>query len=277
MPELPEVETIVRELSQSNLIGLSIEGADILWHRTLATPSIKAFKETILHQKIRKIERKGKFIVISLSKDTLLIHLRMTGKLILSDSRVLLPHERAQLKLSDGRYLHFDDQRKFGKWYFLHDPEEKLQELGIEPLSERFTLKAFKELLPRSKQPIKAFLLNQSFIAGLGNIYVDEALWMAKIHPATPTNSLTDSQARELHTAIPKVLEQGIASQGTSLGKNKANYVTTTGKRGSNQNHLNVFRRNGKPCPRCQTTIIKITLAQRGTHLCPHCQQKLSY
>ena len=139
MPELPEVETIVRELRESDLIGIQIIEAAIFWPRTIAQPDADTFCDRIAHQTVRKIDRRGKFIVLTLSPDTLLIHLRMTGKLILNkDMKKNSPHERLQLQLADGRFLHYEDQRKFGKWYLLSNPETKLNELGLEPLSKEF-------------------------------------------------------------------------------------------------------------------------------------------
>jgi formamidopyrimidine-DNA glycosylase len=272
MPELPEVETIVRDLNSNHLIHTKIHKAKVFWDRSIAVPSVEDFCAQIVGQTIRQIERRGKFIVFTLSTDTLLIHLRMTGKIMLSNNpKVISSHERLQLQLDDGRVLHYEDQRKFGKWYLLSHPEDKLNALGLEPLSEAFTLEAFKQILKKSTQRIKSFLLDQHHITGLGNIYVDEALWEAKIHPMQQVKGLSLDQIKALHRAIPKVLEQGLALRGTSLGKTRANYSSLKGH-GENQDQLKVFRRQGSSCPRCHEEIIKITVAQRGTHLCPHCQ-----
>lgn len=274
MPELPEVETIVRDLNAAHLTGVKIREVLIYWHRSIATPGVNDFIQLLANQPIKKISRRGKFIVVALNNYTLLIHLRMTGKFTLSkEEKVISSHERVQLRLSDGRVLHYEDQRKFGKWYLLSNPEIKFKELGLEPLSKEFNLKAFQQALKKSSQQVKPFLLNQRHIVGLGNIYVDEALWESKIHPARKVNSLSASEIKALHQAIPRVLEQGIAHMGTSLGSKQANYFSVSGRRGGNQTQLKVFRREGLPCPRCQTEIIKITVAQRGTHLCPNCQE----
>lgn len=278
MPELPEVETIVRELLNNDLINKKIVSVNVFWSKSIAMPDEKTFYEQIKGQKIVGIERRGKFIKFSLSKDTLLVHLRMTGKFLISKigkKTESLPHERLSLVLSDGRELHYYDQRKFGKWYLLLNPQDILSKLGIEPLSEEFSLEFFQNLLNKHSTQIKPFLLNQSHIVGLGNIYVDEALWNAKIHPKQPANTLTLQQIQRLHKAIAKVLLQGIEQQGTTLGSHQANYFSVSGRRGGNQFKLNVFRREGEKCPRCQATIIKITVAQRGTHLCPICQAAL--
>lgn len=274
MPELPEVETIVRELAESHLIGLQILGVKVFWPRTIAIPELSEFCERLINQSIMEISRRGKFIVVTLSRDTLLVHLRMTGKLTISrGTKAVSTHERVQLRLSDGRYLHYEDQRKFGKWYLVADPEEKFAVLGLEPLSKEFTLEAFKKALGKSSRQIKPFLLDQLHIVGLGNIYVDEALWEAKIHPAQKVNTLSAAKISALHRAIGNVLRQGIAHMGTSLGSTQANYFSVSGRRGGNQTQLKVFRREGLLCPRCQTEIIKMTVAQRGTHLCPNCQR----
>lgn len=274
MPELPEVETIVRELRESKLIGTKIIDVHIFWPRSIATHSTAEFCSQLKKQTILQINRRGKFIVFTLSTHTLLVHLRMTGKFSISKTTKLQSsHERVQLKLSDGRILHYEDQRKFGKWYLLAHPEAKLNELGLEPLSEKFTFEAFQAVLKKSSQQIKPFLLDQRHIAGLGNIYVDEALWEAKIHPKRKVNTLRIDSIKALHQAISNVLKQGIAHMGTSLGNKQANYFSVSGRRGGNQTQLKVFRREGSACPRCHSEIIKITVAQRGTHLCPHCQR----
>ncbi len=275
MPELPEVETIVRDLCAAKLAGKKILRTHVLWTRSIAVPDVETFCKTIKNQTIEKIERRGKFLVFSLSVNTLLVHLRMTGKFSLTSQKddIELPHECVQLFLDDGRVLRYQDQRKFGKWYLLKDPQEKLAELGLEPLSDYFTLHAFQELLKAHSMQIKPFLLNQRYVSGLGNIYVDEALWEAKIHPQRRTESLSKKEVAALHTAIPLVLQKGIEHQGTTLGSKLANYFSVSGRRGGNQHKLNVFRRDDLPCPRCQTIICKTVIAQRGTHFCPNCQK----
>ena len=273
MPELPEVETITREMREAHLQGAAITKAQVFWPRSIAEPSDADFCKRIAGQTIKQICRRGKFLVFALSTDTLLVHLRMTGKFLISaNSADVMPHERVRLWLDDGRLLRYEDQRKFGKWYLLSDPEEKLTELGLEPLSKEFTLAAFQEVLKRSKMPVKPFLLNQRFVSGLGNIYVDEALWEAKIHPLRHVHTLSKAEIKALHQAIPKVLSKGIKNMGTSLGAQRANYFSVSGRRGGNQYELNVFRRDGMPCPRCHRPLVKIVVSQRGTHLCPYCQ-----
>lgn len=272
MPELPEVETIVRELCANHLVGKAIKEAKVFWPRSIATPEIGNFCKQLCNQIILQISRRGKFIVFTLSNYTLLVHLRMTGKFTISKVKHPSLHERVQLCLNNGHILHYADQRKFGKWYLLSHPEAKLGELGLEPLSIEFTLKAFRQLICKGTAQIKPFLLNQRHIVGLGNIYVDEALWEAKIAPTRKVNTLSPAEIKALHQAIPHVLKEGIEHMGTSLGSNQANYFSVSGRRGWHQHQLKVFRRDGFPCPRCQTIIIKMKLAQRGTYVCPHCQ-----
>jgi formamidopyrimidine-DNA glycosylase len=272
MPELPEVETIVREMRETGLIGLKIERASVFWDRSIANQSPAEFCQQLTNQTILDINRRGKFLVFSLTKDLLLVHLRMTGKFFID--KINFPtssHERVRLHLSDGRIVHYEDQRKFGKWV-LANTKDVLNKIGIEPLSPEFTLKIFKEILKKRRQ-IKPFLLDQRFIAGLGNIYADEALWAAKIHPARSTETLTEREIAALHKAIISVLQKGVENTGTSLGNTRANYYSVSGRRGTNQHVLKVFHCDGLPCPRCQTIIQKIFLAQRGTHFCPHCQK----
>lgn len=274
MPELPEVETIVRELREIGIEGSFIEKAIVFWPNSISTHNPPDFTKQIEHQQILKINRRGKFLVFSLSQDTLLVHLRMTGKFLIASPPLeeVHAHERVRLHLNDGRILSYQDQRKFGKWYLLSNPEHYLDKLGLEPLSKEFSLQAFERVLGGHKMQIKPFLLNQHYISGMGNIYVDEALWEAKIHPLRGLHTLSKSEIKALHRAIVLVLRRGVENIGTSLGSHRANYFSVSGRRGGNQYELKVFRRDGLPCPRCQTEIIKMTVAQRGTHLCPTCQ-----
>lgn len=273
MPELPEVETIVRELRASSLIGLRIEKAMVFWNRSIANLISHQFCQNIASQVIVDIQRRGKFLVFILTHDTLLMHLRMTGKLLIANQECEVhPHERVRLYLSDKRILRYEDQRKFGKWYLTCQPEKILDKLGLEPLSKEFTLDALKRCLAGCNRRMKSFLLDQRFIAGLGNIYVDEALWVAKIHPLRSIRTLKEEEIVNLYQAVVEVLKRGVENSGTSLGNTRANYFSVSGRRGNNQQALNVFRREGLPCMRCHTVIQKIVVAQRGTHFCPNCQ-----
>lgn len=270
MPELPEVETIIREMHAAKLVGATIEKATVFWERSITRPSVDLFCEKIAGQAILDIKRRGKYLVFYLTKNVLIVHLRMTGKFLINDQ--ISSHERVRLLLSDGRILRFEDMRKFGKW-ILSESDSLLDKIGLEPLSKKFTLVAFKNLLQNKKRQVKPFLLDQKFVAGLGNIYVDEALWLSKIHPSRGVDTLNRKEMIALHQAIIDVLKAGVENTGTSLGATRANYYSVSGKRGENQKGLKVFRRDGLPCPRCQTILKKIVVGQRGTHFCPTCQK----
>lgn len=273
MPELPEVETISRELFQSGIIGLCIKKVWIYWDRTVNPQPKKAFLNKVLDREIISIARRGKLIVMTLSHGYLLVHLRMTGKFSFVDQKEHPAHERVRLLLSDGKILSFQDQRKFGRWTFVEDLAEGTAHIGIEPLSDDFTPEVLYETTRGKKTAIKAFLLNQKYISGLGNIYVDEALYDAKIHPLRQTFSISQNEAVLLHKAVIKVLKKGIEMMGTTLGSLQSNYYSVSGRRGGNQHQLKVFRKDGEACSRCGTLIDKIRVAQRGTHFCPSCQK----
>ncbi len=275
MPELPEVETIVQDLKRSGLEKRTVTGVHLFWPKTLAGASLEEFSKQIIGLKIVKVERRGKFITLLLSDHHyLLIHLRMTGRLtIVPKSSFRLPHEHICLTLDDKDELRFHDTRKFGRWYWTKTPEVYLGNLGPEPLDEGFTIDELAKMIKKKARQIKPLLLDQSFVAGLGNIYVDEALWESKIHPQTSSQKLSRKQLSLLVDAIKHVLKRGIATQGTSLGKGKGNYYRLSGQSGDHQHRLNVFRRTGKPCPRCGTPIERIVVAQRSTHYCPQCQK----
>lgn len=273
MPELPEVETIVKDLKAAKLEGGLIRSAEVFWSRTVDTPRADLFSLQIRNQQIEKISRRGKFIVFTLNRDTLLLHLRMTGQLRLDQGDPLRgKHERVRLILEDGRVLRFFDQRKFGRFYLLRHPQEFLACLGEEPLSDAFTVDYLAHCLEGRRMKLKPFLLDQSHVCGLGNIYVDEALWEAQLHPLRSVGSLDKSEIQRLHQAIQRVLRRGIQSMGTTLGTQESNYYSVSGRRGRNQDRLKVFRRDGEPCPRCGATITKCVVGQRGTHICPSCQ-----
>ena len=188
MPELPEVETIVRRL-RVNLIGRKIKSADLLWERTLETPKPALFKKNIVGQSITSVSRRAKYIVISLSVDTLIIHLRMSGDILIRDEgEAIHKHDRLILHLSDGFYLAFSNMRKFGRIWLTPNPDDILGKLGPEPLEDDFTAEMFYERLARHKRQIKPLLLDQKFLAGMGNIYTDEALHLADLHPLTKSD-----------------------------------------------------------------------------------------
>lgn len=264
MPELPEVETLARKLAPG-LIGRSIKEADLRWSRTLATPSRKVFKEQIKGQKIIEVTRRAKYFILRLSNFSLLIHLRMSGDLLIKNSTIRPEkHDRLVIKLSGNKSLIFNDTRKFGRVWLTANPLEVLGKLGPEPLGEDFTSKWLYSALRKKHRQLKPLLLDQTFLAGLGNIYTDEALHMAKLHPLASSDSITAKQARELHEAVLKVLREGIRRNGASI-----DWVY---RGGEYQNHFRVYDRERKPCPVCGTKIQRITVGQRGTHFCPNCQ-----
>jgi formamidopyrimidine-DNA glycosylase len=275
MPELPEVQTIVDDLNRSLLIGKTITQVRVFWSKTVAEPALKLFYQRIQGQSIVKISRRGKFIVFDLKGgDHLLFHLRMTGHLHLVPTRTeRSKHEHLILSLGIGRQLRFHDTRKFGRCYLTADLKTVLGLLGPEPLAKEFTVPALKAILTVRQRQLKPLLLDQTVVAGLGNIYVDEALWEAKLHPRRRSSSLTDAEIHALHKAVQKVLRQGLRNLGTTLGNSDTNFSSVKKRRGRNQQALQVFRRTDAPCPRCQTTIKRVLVGQRSTHLCPRCQQ----
>ena len=276
MPELPEVETVVKGLRSAGFVGSTIASASVRWPRTIAAPSPRAFARKIRETRVLSVTRRGKFIVVGLNTGlTLLIHLRMTGRLLFSTSdEPADAHDHVVLRLRDGRELRYRDTRKFGRWRLTRNPHSILGDLGPEPLSPAFTARRFAARLGRHPGMLKPLLLNQRFLAGLGNIYVDEALWEARLHPTRSCATLSEPEMQRLYLAIRRVLRRGIRSQGTSLGNASTNFRGVDGSIGRNRDNLRVFRRVGKPCPRCGSVIRRLTIAQRSTHICPECQQE---
>jgi len=266
MPELPEVETIARKL-KPELVDKTIVEANLRWPRTLAYPSAKKFKEQIKGQKILHVGRRAKYLDISLSEFNLLIHLRMSGDLFIKEGKIKSEkHDRLILRLTGDRSLVFNDTRKFGRVWLTADPERVLGKLGPEPLSRDFTPQWLHSALHNKHRQLKPLLLDQTFLAGLGNIYTDEALHIAKLHPLAVSDSITAEQAQTLQDAVRKVLKEGIRRNGASI-----DWVY---RGGEFQNHFRVYDREGKPCPVCGTKIERIVVGQRGTHYCPKCQMR---
>ena len=274
MPELPEVETIARAL-RSDLLGRTILSADLRWARTLATPSPRKFKEQVKGQRILEVGRRAKFLKLGLSDFTLLIHLRMSGDLVIKEADAAPEkHDRLILALTPGpspkkgrggRQLVFNDTRKFGRVWLIANPDEVLGGLGPEPFGDEFTPQWLYENLRARHRQLKPLLLDQSFLAGLGNIYTDEALHRAKLHPLAASDSVKREQAEALHEAIRFVLSEGIRRNGASI-----DWVY---RGGEFQNYFRVYGRDGQPCPVCGTSIQKLVIGQRGTHVCPSCQK----
>ncbi len=278
MPELPEVEYVARQLRQT-LIGRTITDVRVNWARTVAHPDAQTFCAELPGAEALRIDRRAKFLLIYLSgEQTLVIHRRMTGNLLIfppandGEAWEIVPdmHARVVFLLDDGRRLVFTDPRKFGRvaLYPLAELASALSGLGLEPLSEAFTLEAFAKLLAGRARQIKPFLLDQSQVAGIGNIYADEALFRAGIHPLRRADSLTREEVARLHEAIQAVLELGIEHGGTSFSRHQDIW----GQAGWNREHLQVYDREDAPCLRCGTPLVRMVIAQRSAHFCPTCQ-----
>jgi formamidopyrimidine-DNA glycosylase len=264
MPELPEVETIARILRPA-LLGRTVIAARLLWPRTLVTPSPSEFQERISGQTIRGTARRGKFFILHLTRADLLIHLRMSGDLrVEPEDGKNATHDRLILTLDDGNRLTFNDTRKFGRVWLVEDPASVIGNLGPEPLDEAFTPADLYRGLHARRRQLKPLLLDQTFLAGLGNIYVDESLHRARLHPLTSSHSVSPEQAGALWRAIRESLQEGIRRNGASI-----DWVY---RGGDFQNFFRVYQRTGQPCPQCGTPIERILVGQRGTHFCPTCQ-----
>jgi formamidopyrimidine-DNA glycosylase len=271
MPELPEVETVARELCPA-LCGHVLRRVEVLWARTVDRPDVPTFCAALTGAMVLAVGRRGKFITMGLdSGQSLLTHLRMTGKwLLYPDASGHDPYARVRFGLDDGRWLVFADTRKFGRLYLVDDPAEVLGDLGPEPLAADFTPERLACMLGERRGRIKPLLLNQRFLAGLGNIYTDEALWRAGVHPLQAADTLTPGQVRRLHAGIVSVLREAIAGGGTSLRDNQ--YRQPDGDTGAYQHLLAVYGRAGQDCPRCGAAVQRLVVGQRGTHICPRCQ-----
>ncbi len=265
MPELPEVETIVRRM-RPEIVGTTISGVDLRWERTLATPNWVTFHKNILGQKVDAVNRRAKYIVIQLSADTLIIHLRMSGDILFRPvDAPVEKHDRLLLNLDDKKTLAFNDMRKFGRVWLTPTPNDVLGKLGPEPLDAAFTADDLFKRISAHKRQIKPLLLDQHVIAGLGNIYTDEALHLAGLHPLTKSDTIKRSQAEILWRSIRQVLNEGIQRNGTSI-----DWIY---RGGQYQDYLHVYGRTDEPCFHCGTPIQKIVVGQRGTHFCPKCQK----
>jgi len=278
MPELPEVETVVRDL-RSHVVGRTIAGASVHWRKTIAAPGACAFARQLRGCKIVALTRRGKFLVFRLrARDVarnvstdkyLLAHLRMTGGFRIDSPDVPRDkHMHVILHLDDGRALRFRDPRKFGRRWLVDDPARVTGKLGPEPLE--ISAKEFAARFERRRGHLKPLLLDQHFLAGLGNIYVDESLWYARLHPLRAAETLTRVERGRLYRAIRQVLTRAIAVGGTSID---VMYKRVNGASGGFQDSLRAFDREKRPCRRCGTPIVKTVVGQRGTHFCPTCQR----
>lgn len=270
MPELPEVETIRNKLRRGadgapSLIGMELRGASLLWERTLDTPSPVEFLARLPGQRIEEIGRRGKYFIFRLSRDHLLIHLRMSGDLLVEKQVDPLEKTcRLALFLEDNWRLSFIDTRKFGRVWLVVDPDEVVGNLGPEPLDPDFRPADLFEGLQGRRRQLKPLLLDQHFLAGMGNIYTDEALHLSKLHPRTISNQVTREQAERLWRSIRQALGEGIQHNGASI-----DWVY---RGGDHQNYFRVYGREGEPCYGCGGEVVRTVVGQRGTYFCPVCQ-----
>ncbi len=274
MPELPEVETMVRDL-RMRVPGRTIVDVEASFEGAVVWPSYAEFRDRARGRQIVGLGRRGKFASLELeSGDALIVHRGMTGSLLLRRSQdEMEPYVRLILRLDDGSELRFTDPRKFGKLYIMHSSGDERPlpwtHMGPEPLNGAFSAKSFAASLAGRTGLIKPLLLNQRLVVGLGNIYVDEALHLARIHPERRASSLTPAEIRRLYTAIREVLSAAIEGRGTTFNS----YMDIEGRPGEYKKELRVFGRTGAACPRCGTTVVKFVVGGRGTHICPRCQK----
>lgn len=273
MPELPEVETIRNTL---NLLipGKTIREVDVYLPRIIQKPdSIEQFRERLIGSTFQTVERRGKFLRFILDDCVIVSHLRMEGKYgLFQQEDPLIKHTHVIFRFTDDSELRYNDVRQFGTMHLFElgeDLEENpLKKLGVEPLSEQFTWQLLLSMVKGRTTKAKAFLLDQEKIAGLGNIYVDEALFAARIHPETPVGSLKRADIKRLHDAIVHTLQEAVKMGGTTI----KSYVNGQGEMGMFQQQLDVYGRKGEPCTSCHTPIERMKVAGRGTHYCPRCQ-----
>jgi formamidopyrimidine-DNA glycosylase len=274
MPELPEVET-VRASLEPRLVGRRFETVEILDSRVTRPIDPAEVAAELTGERVAALERRGKYLIVRFESGlVLLIHLRMTGSLVHSRNGTAAAgsHVRAVVSLDDGSDVIYRDVRRFGTWLVLRGDELDpylAARLGLDPLERLFSARELAQRLATRRAPVKAALLDQRTLAGVGNIYADEALWRARIHPRRPAGELDERDARALHRGIRRALEAGIARQGATL----RDYRTPDGESGRMQEEFKVYGREGEPCPRCGTPIEKIRLGGRGTWFCPNCQR----
>ena len=275
MPELPEVETVRRQL-EPELVGKRILSASVLDERLTRPEPPAAVERAVAGREVTAVARRGKYLLVGLEGGrTLALHLRMTGNLLVREPGEDPSHLRARFRLDDGHELLFTDVRRFGQAVVL-DAGDRLDDffadrLGVEPLSGELTPERLLELARDRKAPLKSFLLSQSRIAGIGNIYADEALWRARLHPLSPAGSMKLEHAEQLVAGIVAALEAGLDHGGASID----DYRDARGERGSMQDEFLVHARQGEPCPRGDGEIQRIVVSGRSTYFCPACQERL--
>jgi formamidopyrimidine-DNA glycosylase len=266
MPELPEVETIKNELLP-HVIGRTVTGVEVFWEKMVRQPPVPEFCSRITGQKITNLTRRGKYLFFHLSGgEKLVMHMKMTGSLLIDPADAKFA--RAIIYLDNGTALHFRDPRKFGVMWLAADETAVARQLGPEPLGRDFTVATLAGILRRRQAPVKPVLLDQSVIAGIGNMYADEALFEAKIHPVRPAGSLSDEEIDRLYRAIRRVLRAAIKNKGASV----RNYYRPDGNIGTAHDEFRVAHGTGRDCPRCGRPIERIVVRGRGTYFCPGCQ-----
>jgi formamidopyrimidine-DNA glycosylase len=274
VPELPEVETIRRQI-EPELVGRRIESMEVFDERLTRPVPPREVERAITGRRIESVGRRGKYLMVRLEGGRwLVMHLRMTGNIVLREPRSDVRFLRAVIRLEGGTTLLFTDARRFGTAVVLDDGEVDAYmaaRAGVEPLSERLTAERVCELAAGRRAPLKSFLMVQDGIAGIGNIYADEALWRARLHPLSPAGSMRLEHCERLREGIVGALEAGLDNGGASID----DYRDARGAEGTMQDEFLVHNREGQPCPRCGTEIRRIVLGGRSTYFCPGCQQRL--
>lgn len=272
MPELPEVETVRKGL-ENLVLGKEIKEVQVFWGKIIESPEVDSFKVSLIGEKIEKMERRGKYLIFKLTNYDMVSHLRMEGKFEYHQKTdPLMKHSHVLFTFTDDSELRYLDVRKFGRLTLLEKDTaldyKGIKKLGPEPTEDEFDIKPFALNLRKRHKAIKPLLLDQTLVTGLGNIYVDEALFRAQIHPEQEANTLKKDEVIRLHKEIIAVLKEAVEAGGSTI----RTYQNALGDAGTFQVALNVYGLNGENCPRCQTEILKKKVAQRGTHYCPQCQ-----
>lgn len=275
MPELPEVTTIINVLNNI-LPEKKIDFVEVFDANFLKNIDIDSYTAKLAGQKVHKIRRKGKYLLFDFDDYTMVSHLRMEGKFNYYDEYIpRQKHDYIIIKFEDGSSLHYNDTRKFGTIELVNLKQENslksISKLGVEPLSDEFTLDYIKSKMVRKKITIKQFLLDQTIVVGFGNIYVDEVLYLCNIHPKTSVNLITDPQIELIIENGKELFKRAIENGGSTV----KSYEIREGKTGNFQHLLNVYGREGQECPKCLTKIVKIKVGGRGTHFCPNCQKEI--
>jgi formamidopyrimidine-DNA glycosylase len=270
VPELPEVETTVNDLKPF-VVNKKIENVDVLWNGNIAKPSVEQFRKGLTGRKIISLTRRGKLLIFELDNGEFwIVHMRMTGSLLLKKADEEPEKPVGVIVYLDNRTaIHFRDMRHFGKMWLVKNVKAVTGKLGPEPLEPEFTAGVLAKILRNRKTEIKGLLLDQNLIAGIGNMYADEALYASRIHPMRAASSLTNSEVKRLHEAIQKVLNQGIRNKGAST----ETYIRPEGVKGEAHLQFQVAHQRGKDCPVCSGPIERIVVHQRGTYFCPKCQK----